>query len=88
LDKELYSDINLEEHQTKIPGTIMMLQALEIGIYSTWISYFKVEEIKANLKVDDPYIPSEIIAFGYPDEEIIHRNKKAIKDITFYNHFN
>jgi len=45
MDKEIYSKLNLEEHQTKIPGTHMVLAALENGLGSTWISYFNVEEL-------------------------------------------
>lgn len=37
MDKDLFSCLNLEEHQTKIPGTHMVLQALEYGTGSTWI---------------------------------------------------
>ena len=40
MDKDLFSCLNLEEHQTKIPGTHMVLQALEYDLGSTWISYF------------------------------------------------
>src|SRR5690554_557470 len=39
MDKELYSCLNQEEHQSKIPGSHMVLAALEHGIGSTWISY-------------------------------------------------
>lgn len=45
MDKELYSALNTEEHQTKIAGTHMSLAALEHGIFSTWISMFDVEKV-------------------------------------------
>ena len=76
LNKEFYSCLNLEEHQTKIPGTIMMLQALELGIHSTWISLFKVHEMKEFLKLPGLCFPSEILAFGYPADEIKLKKKK------------
>jgi nitroreductase len=44
----------------------MILQALEHGVYSTWISYFEVEKVSMILGLPKFCIPSEIIAFGYP----------------------
>lgn len=70
LDQGLYRRLNQEEHQTKIPGTHMVLAALEQGIASTWISYFKVDELSQKLNLTKEYIPGEIIAFGYPKEKI------------------
>lgn len=85
MDKELYSKLNQEEHQTKIPGTHMVLAALEHGIASTWISYFKVDELSKLLNLPKNYIPSEIIAFGYPAKEMKPVKKKSIDEVVFYN---
>lgn len=87
MDKALYSSLNLEEHQTKIPGTHMMLAALEQGIYSTWISYFDAEKLQDLLGLPQNIIPSEVIAFGYPKDKITKRSKKHIDNIVFYNHY-
>lgn len=87
MDKELYSSINMEEHQTKIPGTHMILQALEHGIYSTWISYFNVDKVSELLGLPELVIPSEMIAFGYPEAEPKVRPKKALEQIVFYNQY-
>lgn len=87
MDKELYSIINVEEHQTMIPGTHMILQALENGIYSTWISYFNVEKVSELLGLPKLIIPSEMIAFGYPETEPKVRPKKALEQIVFYNQY-
>lgn len=87
MDKELYSCLNTEEHQTKIPGTHMILQALEHGIYSTWISYFDVEKVSMILGLPKLCIPSEIIAFGYPVSNDSPREKKKIEDVVFYNRY-
>jgi nitroreductase len=87
MDKELYSCLNIEEHQTKIPGTHMMLQALEYGIYSTWISYFDAEEVAMILGLPDFWIPSEIIAFGYPAGNESPRDKKSLQDVVFYDRY-
>jgi nitroreductase len=85
MDKNLYSALNSEEHQTKIPGTHMVLQALEYGIYSTWISYFEVDKISKLLNLPKLYIPSEMIAFGYPMNEPSPNDKKCKEDIVFFN---
>lgn len=87
MDKELYSCINMEEHQTKIPGTHMVLQALEYGIHSTWISYFDVKKLSGLLGLPEFCLPSEIIAFGYAAEEIRLRPKKKVEELVFYNRF-
>ncbi|MBF8436193.1 nitroreductase family protein [Halanaerobiaceae bacterium Z-7014] len=85
MDKELYSKLNQEEHQTKIVGTHMVLAALEHGIGSTWVSYFKVDQLSKLLGLPESYIPAEIIAFGYPNDEMKVTKKKSIDEIIFYN---
>jgi nitroreductase len=87
MDKQLYSYLNMEEHQTKIPGTHMILAALENQVYSTWVSYFDVEKVRELLSLPEYCIPSEIIAFGYTDSESQMRNKKSTEEIIFYNNY-
>lgn len=85
MDKDLYSKINLEEHQTKIPGTHMVLAALEHGIMSTWVSYFNVEKVSQLLNLPKWLIPSEILVLGYPDAELKIKPKKSREEIVFHN---
>lgn len=85
IDKELYSKLNQEEHQTKIAGTQMVLAALEHWIGSTWIYYFRVDQLSKLLGLPESYIPAEIIAFGYPNDEMKVTKKKSIDEIIFYN---
>jgi nitroreductase len=87
MDIGIYTKLNQEEHQTKIPGTHMIMAALEQGLAATWISLFKVEEIKVLLNLPKDYIPGEIIAFGYPVVKEEPLNKKNIEEIVFYNKF-
>lgn len=65
----------------------MVMAALEYGLGSTWISYFDVDKLLNILNLPKPYIPSEIIAFGYPikNENTIY--KKNLNEIVFYNKF-
>lgn len=87
MDKALYSYLNLEEHQTKIAGSHMVMAAMENGVYSTWISYFDVEKTLEMLNLPSNYVPSEIIAFGYPLDNPKTRIKKDIEELIFYNHY-
>ena len=86
LDKDLYVIINMEEHQTKIPGEHMVLAALEHGIYSTWISSIDCERVGELVGIEN-YLVTNVIAFGYPGESKEVTTKKHLKDITFINHF-
>ncbi len=87
MSKELYSILNMEEHQTKIAGTHMALAALEKEVYSTWISFYDVYKLKELLRLPGNCIPSEMIAFGYTDRKIALREKKSAKEITFHNFY-
>lgn len=85
MDDEIYSKLHMEEHQTKIPGTHMMMAALEHGVGSTWVSLFNVDELSQLLNLKMPCIASEVIAFGYPDDNKNVTPKKSINEILFYN---
>jgi len=85
MEKELYCKLNQEEHQTKIAGTHMVLAALEHGIGSTWVSYFRVDELSKLLGLSGDCIPTEIIAFGYPGDKKTAQKKKSVDEIVFYN---
>jgi len=87
MSDEIYSCLNLEEHQTKIPGTHMVLAALEHGIASTWVSYFDVNKVSVLLNLPKSCIPSEILTFGYPVKKKEPLTKKNIEEIVFYNTF-
>lgn len=87
MNNEIYSCLNMEKHQTKIPGTHMVLAALEHGIASTWVSYFDVDKMSMLLNLPKAYIASEILAFGYPANKKEPLKKKKLEEITFYNVF-
>lgn len=87
MEDEIYTKLNLEEHQTKIPGTHMVIAALEHGLGSTWVSYFDVDKLTHFLKLPKPYIASEIIAFGYPVDNENVTDKKSFDEVVFCNKF-
>lgn len=86
MDRDLYAAVNMEEHQTKIPGEHMVLAALEHGIYSTWISSIDCEKV-GRLIGADGYLVTNVIAFGYPATEQEVTPKKELANITFTNYF-
>jgi len=83
MDAGLYGRLLMEEHQTKIPGTQMMLAALEYGVGSTWVSHFDVDRLGALLNLPAGCMASEIIAFGYPASPGRARPKKSRQEIVF-----
>lgn len=86
MDRNLYACVNMEEHQTKIPGEHMVLAALEFGIYSTWISSIDCERVAQIIGLEG-YLVSNVIAFGYPEHKREVTPKKELKDIVFSNYF-
>ncbi|GLC30293.1 nitroreductase family protein [Clostridium omnivorum] len=87
MEDEIYTRLHMKEHQTKIPGTHMVIAALEHGLGSTWISYFNVDELSNILNLPKSYIASEIIAFGYPVNNENTTEKKSLSEVVFYNKF-
>lgn len=87
MDKELYSCLNMEEHQTKIAGAHMAVQALEYGIFSTWVSYFDAEKLISLLNLPPLIIPSEILVFGYPDGDEKPKPRESLDKLVFYNNY-
>jgi nitroreductase len=87
LPQRLYWALNQEEHQTKIPGTHMVLAALEHGVGSCWVSRFDVLQLAQFLKLPSHYLPSEILVFGYLENQQIPRQKKSLDELVFRNTF-
>jgi nitroreductase len=87
MDKELYSALNQEEHQTKIAGAHMALAALERGVGSCWVSRFEVRRVAQLLHLPEGIIPAEILVFGYSERERKPAPKKLSEEVVFYNTF-
>ena len=87
IPQQLYWALNQEEHQTKIPGTHMVLAALEHGVSSCWVSRFDVEELAQVLNLPGNYLPSEILVFGYSESQQSPRDKKSLEELVFRNGF-
>ena len=87
MDKELYSALNQEEHQTKIAGAHMALAALEHGVGSCWVSRFGVRRVVELLRLPEGTIPAEILVFGYPEKARKPTGKKGLDEVVFYDTF-
>src|SRR5690349_20321248 len=87
IPQPLYWALNQEEHQTKIPGTHMVLVALEHGIASCWVTRFDVKGVAQLLQLPPHYLPSEILVFGYPEFDQEPRRKKDLDEIVFRDVF-
>jgi nitroreductase len=87
ISQPLYWALNQEEHQTKIPGTHMVLAALEHGVASCWVSRFNVIQLAQLLDLPPHYLPSEILMFGYPEFQQEPRNKKNLDELVFRDVF-
>lgn len=85
IDDELFEVLNMEEHQTKIAGALIMLAALEKGVYTTWVSKFQSNKISELLNLPGNYSVSELLVMGYPKESNSLQPKKKLSDLTFFN---
>jgi nitroreductase len=84
MDRKLFSALNSEEHQTKIPGAYMTCVALEYDIGCTWVSRFNVDRVARVIEVPSGYFPSEILVFGYLDGAGTQAAKKPLEEVVFY----
>jgi nitroreductase len=87
LDQEVYWALNQEEHQTKIAGAHIALAALEHGIGSCWVSRFEVKRLAKLLNLPRGYLPSELLALGYPVCKLSPHPKKRLDEVVFHNTF-
>lgn len=87
MDTDLYHALNMEEHQTKIPGTHMLLTALEHGLGGCWVSRFDVRKLAELLDLPEDILPAELLVLGYPVGEKSLKQKKPLSDLAFFNKF-
>ncbi len=85
IPQELYHLLNQEEHQTKIPGTHMLLAALEHGVGACWVSRFDVFALAAVLHLPAGLLPTEMLVLGYPRRPLKPVRKKSIEELVFYD---
>lgn len=87
MERGLYLALNQEEHQTKIAGTHMVLEAWEQGVGACWVSKFNVPGVAQLLNLPAESAPSELLVLGYPAGRQVPQAKKELKEIVFYNRY-
>lgn len=74
-----------------IVTTQMMLEAVELGLGSTWVGHFDVDVIKETFKLPEYLVPVAILPIGYPRSDsaphILHGKRYDINDTVFFNTF-
>jgi len=69
---------------TSIVADHMMLQAVELGLGSVWICYFKPDVLKAEFNLPDNLEPINILAIGYADDEMPVKKRNPIETFAFF----
>ena len=63
-----FNNRNATEMDTSIVTTHMMLQAMELGIGSTWVCWFDTEKVKQEFALPQGIEPFCLLPLGYPAE--------------------
>lgn len=71
-----------------IAASYVMLQAIELGVYTTWCNYFANSELEKIFQIPENEKAVLIMPIGYKDEEIMpsssHEQSKELEDIVSY----
>ncbi|WMM26158.1 nitroreductase family protein [Tissierella sp. MB52-C2] len=74
-----------------IVATHMMLEAINLGIGSTWVGHFDPQTIRETFNVPANIIPVALLLLGYPNDDasphINHNKRLEISQTTFYGSF-
>ena len=64
----------------------MMLEAVEQGLGTVWICYFKPDVLKAEFKLPDSLEPINILAIGYADASVVKpaKDRIPVKELVEY----
>jgi nitroreductase len=82
--KRSFDDKDSGDIDASIVTTHMMLQAYELGVCSTWLLFFKPDEVKKEFNLPENYEPSAILVLGYPadDAQINEKHYKCADEQT------
>ena len=64
----------------------MMLEAVEQGLGTVWICYFKPDVLKEEFKLPDSLEPINILAIGYADDSVVKpaKDRIPVKELVEY----
>ncbi len=65
----------------------MVLQAVNLGLASCWVSAFDENEVQRTLDIPDDIRPQVILPIGYPAETNPRPLRYKLEDITFFDSF-
>lgn len=84
----LEAGIHSGVEDTSIVATYVMLQAIELGIYSTWCNYFSNTELAQVLDLPDDEKVVLIMPIGYKKEDVqpteAHSQSKDLQALVTY----
>lgn len=74
-----------------IVTTQMMLEIENIGLGTTWVGSFNVDELKKEFDIPENFEPIAILPLGYPAKDTApnphHEERYEIRHTVFYNKF-
>ncbi|MDR1794875.1 MAG: nitroreductase family protein [Erysipelotrichaceae bacterium] len=86
-----YDGHNSGDVDASIVGTHMMMEAMDLGIGSTWVMAFDPAATKTAYNLPDHIVPVAFFTMGYPAEDSVpspmHDKSLGIEEIVFYNKF-
>ena len=89
--KRKYDGKDAAEVDAAIIGTHIMLQAVDLGLGSTWVGYFDPSALREAYHVPEKLEPIAIFPIGYPAEgcspSAQHTQRKPLEEIAVYNGF-
>lgn len=89
--KRSYDGKDMGEVDASIVTTQMMLEAVALGLGSTWVGHFDPEKMKTAFALPDKIIPVALLPIGYPDPTSAphpnHAQRVELSATVFYNAF-
>lgn len=84
--KRSYDGKSSGDIDASIVASLMMMEATELGIGSTWIMYFIPEAVKVEFGLSDNTEPVAVLLMGYADEKPSqeHFNRCNLEDYVTY----
>lgn len=88
LDRILEAGIHSGVEDVSIVATYIMLQAIELGIYTTWCNYFSNSELEKAFQIPENEKSVLIMPIGYKDDEAepapAHTASKESSELVCY----
>lgn len=80
-------EVKLIIRDSSIAITHLMVEAVNLGLGSCWVAWFRQDEIRPIVNIPrDKYVVG-IITVGYADENPNPRPRKKLEDIVHYEHW-